>query len=61
MGVRKYVFFYESSDDVLELAPRHFAAHRARYEDFHGRGSLLLTGTFADPRRDGAWNEVLAE
>lgn len=53
-GVRKYVLFYESSDDVLEQAPRHFAAHQARYEDFHGRGMLLLIGTFADTRRDGA-------
>ena len=52
--MHKYVLVYDSSDDVLELAPRHFAAHRARYEDFHGRGLLLMIGTFADARRDGA-------
>ena len=49
----KYVLFYESSDEVLERAPRHFAAHRARYEDFHARGLLLVIGPFADGR-DGA-------
>lgn len=50
----KYVLFYEAADDVLERAPGHFAAHRARYEGFHERGLLLLIGTFADARRDGA-------
>lgn len=49
----KYVLFYESSGEVLERAPRYFAAHRARYEDFHARGLLLLIGPFAD-RREGA-------
>ena len=50
----KYVLFYEAADDVLEKAPVNFPAHRARYEDFHARGLLLMTGTFADARRDGA-------
>jgi hypothetical protein len=51
--VGKYVLFYESSDEVLERAPRYFAAHRVRYEDFHARGLLMLIGPFADSR-DGA-------
>ena len=50
----KYVLFYDAADDVLERSPGHFAAHRARYEDFHAGGLLLLIGTFADARRDGA-------
>jgi uncharacterized protein len=52
--VRKFVLFYESSADVLETAPAHFAAHSARYEVFHARGELLMIGTFADAVRDGA-------
>jgi uncharacterized protein YciI len=52
--VSKYVLFYEAADDVLEKAPASFPAHRARSEDFHARGLLLMTGTFADVRRDGA-------
>jgi uncharacterized protein YciI len=52
--VSKYVLFYEAADDVLEKAPVNFPAHRARSEDFHVRGLLLMAGTFADARRDGA-------
>lgn len=50
----KHLLFYESAEDVLATAPRHFAAHRARYESFRDTGQLLLIGTFADARRDGA-------
>lgn len=50
----KHVLFYEAADDVLEKAPANFPAHRARYENFHARGLLLMIGTFADARRDGA-------
>jgi uncharacterized protein len=46
----KYVVLYESADDVLEKAPAHFPAHSERVDDFHGRGTLMLTGTFADPQ-----------
>ena len=31
----KYVVFYESADDVASKAPMHFAAHRARGDEFH--------------------------
>jgi uncharacterized protein len=48
----KYVLFYESADDVAEKAPLHFPAHRARWQEFHERGSLLLIGPFSD--RSGA-------
>ena len=50
----KYVLFYESADNVTAKAPAYFPAHKARYEDFHARGDLLMLGTFADPQRDGS-------
>jgi uncharacterized protein YciI len=50
----KYVLFYESADDVASNAPAHFPAHRARVDEFHARGDLLLVGTFADPQKDGS-------
>src|SRR5262249_25340254 len=45
--VVKYVVFYQSAPDVVSKARLHFPAHRARYEDFHARGTLLMIGTFA--------------
>ncbi|HZE34367.1 MAG TPA: YciI family protein [Actinoallomurus sp.] len=50
----KYVVFYESSPDVLTLAPQHFPAHQARLADFHARGLLLMVGTFGDPVKEGS-------
>ena len=50
----KYVLFYESADDVGSNAPAHFPAHKARLDEFHARGDLLLVGTFADPQKDGS-------
>jgi uncharacterized protein len=44
----KYVLLYTSSADVAEKAPLHFAAHRARWAEFHERGTLLLIGPFSD-------------
>lgn len=44
----KYALFYESGDDVGARAPLHFPAHRARWSDFHSRGTLLMIGSFAD-------------
>ena len=35
-------------------APPHFPAHRARVDEFHARGELLLVGTFADPQAEGS-------
>lgn len=46
----KAVVFYESSADVMKLAPIHFPAHKARLDVFAKRGDLLAVGTFADPR-----------
>ncbi len=45
----KYVLFYESSEDVRSKAPAHFPAHRARLDEFHARGVLLMVGLFGTP------------
>jgi len=50
----EYVVFYESADDVASKAPRHLPAHKARLDDFHARGELLLVGTFGDPQNEGS-------
>jgi uncharacterized protein YciI len=52
--VTHYVLFYESAEDVASKAPAHFAAHRARLEDFHGQGTLLMVGAFANAQDDGS-------
>jgi uncharacterized protein YciI len=54
MRAMKYVLLYRSAADVLETAPVHYPAHRARVDAFHARGDLELIGTFADPVKDGS-------
>ena len=50
----KYVVLYQPADDVMSRAPEHFPAHRARIDEFHGRGELLLVGTFGEPQTQGS-------
>jgi uncharacterized protein YciI len=50
----KYVLFYESADDVASKAPAHFPAHKARLDEFHGRGELLMVGPFGNPQEEGS-------
>jgi len=50
----KYVVRYQTSSKAPELVPVHFPAHRARLDEFHARGELLLVGTFADPMAEGS-------
>ncbi len=50
----KYVLFYESADDALSKAPLLFPAHRARLDDFHARGTLLMVGAFGNPQEEGS-------
>jgi uncharacterized protein len=50
----KYVLLYESAGDVLAKAPAHFAAHTARGQEFHDRGSLLAYGPFGHAQEEGA-------
>jgi uncharacterized protein YciI len=42
----KYVMTYRAVEDFLPLAREHGAAHVERLKDFHGRGVLLMVGTF---------------
>lgn len=44
----RYVLFYDLAENAEGLAMEHFPAHRARIDEFHRRGVLLLVGTFAD-------------
>lgn len=50
----KYVLLYESADDVMSKAPAHFPAHEQRLQEFHGRGEILMVGTFGDPQEQGS-------
>ena len=50
----KYVLFYDSADDIETKAPLHFPAHQARLQEFHGRGTLLMVGAFANPQEEGS-------
>jgi uncharacterized protein len=49
----KHVLFYESGEDVRAKAPLHFAAHAARWKEYHANGTLLMVGPFLNPE-DGA-------
>jgi uncharacterized protein YciI len=50
----KYVVFYEPAADVASKAPAHFPAHKARLDEFHDRGELLLVGAFGNPQEEGS-------
>jgi uncharacterized protein YciI len=52
--MKRYVLLYESADDVVNKAPAVFPAHKARLDEFHARGELLMVGTFGDPQREGS-------
>lgn len=45
----KYALIYESAEDFRAKAPLHFAAHQARWGEFHADGTLLMIGPFANP------------
>jgi uncharacterized protein YciI len=51
---KKYVLFYQSADDLRSKAAAHFPGHNARVQEFHGRGTLLMIGTFGNPQEEGA-------
>jgi uncharacterized protein YciI len=50
----KYVLFYDAAPDAVTVAPAHFPAHQQLLTEFHGRGELLMVGTFTDLARRGA-------
>ena len=45
----RYVLTYHSVPGFEPLAQLHFPAHRARLEEFHARGNLLLIGVLEEP------------
>ena len=45
----KYVMVYETEPEGLAKAAAHFSAHRARLDEFHARGLLLMAGPLVDP------------
>ena len=49
-----FVVLYESADNVAAKAPPVFPAHKARLDEFHARGELLMVGMFGDPQAEGS-------
>jgi uncharacterized protein len=45
----KWVMLYETAPDGLSKAMENYEAHRARLDEFHRRGSLLMAGPWGDP------------
>lgn len=44
----KYVMLYETTPAGMAKVPANFAAHRARLDEFHARGALLMAGPLTD-------------
>jgi uncharacterized protein len=49
----KIVMNYEVAQDGMAKAQANYPAHRARLNEFHARGVLLMAGPYANPM-DGA-------
>lgn len=45
----KYLMLYETAPEGLAKAREHFPAHRARLDEFHARGVLLMAGPLLNP------------
>ena len=45
----KVLMFYEVATDGLSKAKDNFAAHRARLDEFHAKGVLLMAGPYGAP------------
>ncbi|HEX6575394.1 MAG TPA: YciI family protein [Gemmatimonadaceae bacterium] len=45
----KYVAFYDVAPEAMPNLPAHFPAHRARLDEFHGRGLLVAAGPYGNP------------
>ena len=45
----KVLMFYEVTPDGLQKAREHYAGHRARLDEFHARGVLLMAGPYGSP------------
>jgi uncharacterized protein YciI len=49
-----HVLFYETAPDAVATIPDHYPAHKARVDEFHARGELVMVGTFGDPISEGS-------
>jgi uncharacterized protein YciI len=45
----KVVMFYEVAPDGIAKVQANYVAHRARLNEFHARGVLLMAGPYANP------------
>ena len=45
----KVLMFYEVAAEGLSKAQENFVAHRARMDEFHARGVLLMAGPYGVP------------
>jgi len=45
----KIVSFYEMAPGALSKVMDHYSAHRARLDEFHARGVLLMAGPLGNP------------
>lgn len=45
----KVLMFYETAAEAMPQAMAHFPAHRARLDEFHRRGVLLMAGPYGTP------------
>jgi len=49
-----HVVLYETNPGAVAVIPEQYPAHRARVDEFHARGELVLVGTFGDPIAEGS-------
>jgi uncharacterized protein YciI len=45
----KYVMVYETAPNGLEKARENYPAHRARLDEFHAQGTLIMAGPLIPP------------
>jgi uncharacterized protein YciI len=50
----KAALLYEMAPDIMAQVPAHMSAHQERWQEFAGRGELLMIGPFANAQEDGA-------
>ncbi|WP_433360940.1 YciI family protein [Actinoplanes sp. CA-142083] len=48
------VVLYQTADDFAAKATALFPAHKARLDEFHASGDLLMVGTFDNIAKDGS-------
>ena len=48
----KVVMIYDVAADGMAKARTNYPAHRARLDEFHARGVLLMAGPYANPCKE---------